>query len=140
VKRQDWLLLALAAAQDKGLTPVQLQKSLFLFEKGLNRLANFYHFVPYNYGPFDAQIYRDADSLSQLGLVESRTGGRRWPQYYITAAGQGKAREAQEQLSAEVLAYVNNTVAWTQRLSFPDLVRAIYQKYPEYRANSIFQQ
>lgn len=140
MERQDWLLLALSAAQDRGLTPVQLQKSLFLFEKGLTRLANFYHFVPYNYGPFDAQIYRDADSLGQLGLVESRTDGRRWPQYYITAAGQDKARKAQRQLSAEVLTYVNNTVAWTQRLSFPDLVRAIYQKYPEYRANSIFQQ
>ena len=60
--RQDWLLLVLAAADGKPLSPLQLQKSLFLVGYDLARLvgSDFYTFRPFDYGPFDAAVYRDA--------------------------------------------------------------------------------
>jgi uncharacterized protein YwgA len=140
--REDSLLFVLDAAGDQGLTPVQLQKSLFLIGKALTAHLppSFYNFIPHNYGPFDAQIYRDADRLRQEGLVEVRSDGRRWPQYYITSKGASHAKMLRQQVSPNVETYIGNTVHWAQSLSFPDLVRAIYLKYPEYQVNSIFQQ
>src|SRR5439155_6656754 len=53
--RSAWVLLALLAAEGHSLTPVQLQKCLFLLgsrrPKDVGR--DFYHFRPYDYGPFD---------------------------------------------------------------------------------------
>jgi hypothetical protein len=79
MQRQDWLLLVLCAAHQEGLTPVQLQKSLFLVGQELPRhvRSHFYAFFPYNYGPFDPQICRDADRLGKDGFVAIRTDGRR---------------------------------------------------------------
>lgn len=140
--REDWLLLVLAAAKDRGLTPVQLQKSLFLLGRGLKGHlgSGFYRFVAHNYGPFDAQIYRDASRLGDEQLLEARNEGRRWPQYYIANKGLQRAKELHREIPREVSEYVTNTVEWTQSLSFRDLVAAIYEKYPAYRVNSIFQQ
>ena len=47
--RQDWLLLVLAAAGGKPLSPLQLQKSLFLVGHDLAKLvgAGFYTFRPF---------------------------------------------------------------------------------------------
>ena len=107
--RQDWLLLVLAAADGKPLSPLQLQKSLFLGSVDISRSfplsrestspcrsggaiggparpngvggsaacpkcqhnlvgydlarllgSDFYTFRPFDYGPFDAAVYRDA--------------------------------------------------------------------------------
>ena len=71
MEKRDWLLLALAAAKTKGLTPVQIQKSLFLFGENMSGIggSRFYKFVPYNYGPFDKRIYSDAEALETEGLV-----------------------------------------------------------------------
>jgi len=36
------------------------------------------------------------------------------------------------------VAYLREVVPWAQSLSFNELVRAIYEAYPEPRANSVF--
>src|SRR5436190_18669612 len=73
---KDWTLLVISAADSRGLSPVQLQKSLFLLERRLSEEApaeklgeSFYEFVPYNYGPFDVKVYQDAEALEERGLV-----------------------------------------------------------------------
>jgi hypothetical protein len=35
-------------------------------------------------------------------------------------------------------AYLEKVADWVSSLSFPQLVRAIYAKYPKYKANSVF--
>ena len=47
--RHDWLLLVLAAAEGDALSPLQLQKSLFLVGHGLAGLVStdFYDFQPH---------------------------------------------------------------------------------------------
>jgi hypothetical protein len=142
MNRQDWLLLVLASSE-KALTPVQLQKSLFLLEKTLpNDLIgeDYYDFVPFDYGPFDSDIYQDAEELAgqQLATVVPSMVGR-WQEYSIRLDGLDRARVIQEELPANVQVYVRNLVEWVQSKSFPQLVRFVYEHYPEYKVNSVFQ-
>lgn len=143
MNRDKWTLLALALAHERGLSPVQLQKSLFLLGKNLNNEvlgSDYYQFEPYNYGPFDVAVYQDAEHLSRQGFVTiTRTAERRWPLYQITEAGASAARQIQTQVASEVMQYLERVVAWTQRLSFRQLVKAIYARYPEMRERSVFQ-
>lgn len=70
MERKDFLLLAVAAGEEP-LTPVQLQKSLFLIsEANLAAVTTpLYEFEPYHYGPFCPSIYDDVISLKNEGLV-----------------------------------------------------------------------
>jgi len=72
MEAKDWMLLFIANAGERGLSPVQLQKGLFLLQKARPRAVgeNFYDFQPYNYGPFDRDIYVHADELLQEALRE----------------------------------------------------------------------
>jgi hypothetical protein len=57
--RTDVLLAALSKAPEHSLSPVEVQKALFLVAMEAKRLVpkGFYEFEKYNYGPFCAQIY-----------------------------------------------------------------------------------
>lgn len=53
---------------------VQLQKSLFVLgrRRAKDLGGDFYNFQPYDYGPFDASVYHDADALPLAGLDPDR--------------------------------------------------------------------
>jgi len=87
-----WVLLALLAAKDHSLTPVQLQKSLFLLGKRRPHDIGkaFYHFRPYDYGPFDVAVYTDTDQLVEEGLVTvDRRMGRSLRRFELTVSRKG---------------------------------------------------
>ena len=138
MKRQHWTLLALNFANGRGLSAVQLQKALFLLERGLPEVVGprFYHFTPYNYGPFDSAVYKDADALSDDGLVNISTG--RYSVYSITPEGARVAKELESKASPRAVQHLKNIVEWIQSLTFSQLVRAIYARYPEMKKNSVF--
>lgn len=141
MKKIDWTLLAIAAGKERGLTPVQLQKSLFLlgekYRKSVGR--KFYDFVPYNYGPFDPAIYRDAEELVEKKFIIIERSGRSWPEYLITKAGLEHVDEILQDAPTSAVEYIDRTVKWAQSLSFSELLRSIYAHYPKYRTNSVFQ-
>lgn len=141
MERKYWTLLAVAAANGEPVTPVQLQKSLFVLGEEMRAevAPNFYEFAPYDYGPFCADVYSDADELAAEGLVEllPSTNGR-WTNYRATAAGLAHAGRIVS-TTPRAASYLKEVVAWTRSLSFSDLVRAIYAKFPKMRANSVFQ-
>ncbi len=142
MKNKDFTLLAIAYAQDEGLTPVQLQKSLFLLSKsGLPGLpTDFYAFIPYNYGPFNPEIYADADKLADEGMVFSvLMPGRTWAKYVATSEGTKQAQDIAVGTDSAVAEHLKNVVDWVKRLGFSDLLRAIYASFPEFRVNSVFQ-
>ena len=93
MKRSDWIILAAGLGDGDPLTPVQLQKSLFLLGELLPLVkqdGSFYEFQPYNYGPFCADIYSDAERLEQGGemrITPSSAGG--WREYAATSEGRG---------------------------------------------------
>ncbi|MCY4466573.1 MAG: hypothetical protein OXE46_13665 [Chloroflexi bacterium] len=139
MKRTDLLLKIIAAANGEPLTPAQLQKVAFILgmERPNHIPDDYYKFIKYDYGPFSAQVYRDAEQLEREGKViisiHPRGG---WRQYSATIAG--IQSEAQE-ISDEVSTYIKDKVRWARELSFQELVRAVYRKYPSFRENSVFQ-
>lgn len=141
VDRPCWILLALRAADSQTLTPVQLQKSLFLLGKRRARDigGEFYHFEPYHYGPFDAQVYHDAEWLAQDGAIAiNASGDRALRCYSLTEQGRAEAKRVEKHASRRAIAYLGRVVPWSQSLSFNELVRAVYDAYPDMRANSVF--
>jgi hypothetical protein len=140
MKRQDWTLLAISSANGGGLSAVQLQKVLFLLEQDLPKEIGegFYNFVPYNYGPFDPTVYKDADHLSLQGFVNISQPTGRYNVYKVTPEGADRARHLEHEAPPRALQHLRNVIAWVQKLSFAELVRAIYTRYPAMKANSVF--
>ena len=140
--RKDFLLMVIAAGSGTPLTPVQLQKSLFLISENLKGEIPdlFYKFDPYHYGPFDADIYVDADSLEAQGLLLSVGSSQgTWLDRAITLDGVKRAKDAEMELSDSGRTYIHAVVEWAQSLPFNRLVKSIYKNYPQYRKNSVFQ-
>ena len=136
-----WTLLAIAAAGPRGLTPVQLQKTLFVLGEFFPKEVgdNYYGFIPHYYGPFCQGIYSDAEQYAEQGLVlissRSRTKNRI---YKITAEGVTEAEEVEKDAPEDALGYLKEFVSWVQEMSFQDLLRAIYDKFPQYKEHSVF--
>ena len=142
VRRQDWTLLAVAAADGDWLTPVQLQKVLFLLGDRQAAIvgSDFYRFRPYNYGPFSADVYKDAEALAAVGLLEIEVEAprRAWALYRATPEGLRQARNVAAAVSPASVEYLRRLVEWARSLSFHQLVSAVYSAYPHQRARSIF--
>ena len=141
MNKDDLLLMVMAAGEGAPLTPVQLQKSLFLISENLKgTIESTYSFMPYHYGPFDAEVYSDADSLEAEGFLYSARSPRgTWVDRAITPKGLLRAEELRKEVPEPIRQYVEDVVKWTQSLSFSSLVKAIYDQYPSYRKNSVFQ-
>jgi len=142
VEKKDITLLVIESASDEGLSPVQLQKSLFIIEQAhLPALpSDFYTFYPYDYGPFCEEVYQDTDALVEEGMVFNMSvSGQSWSKYIITPKGRSRAEELRKEINGELSAYIKETVQWVSSLTFDQLLRAIYAKYPKYSINSVFQ-
>lgn len=140
--RKDWLLLAIAASGKKGLSPVVMQKVLFLLGKQMPRAVGegYYTFKPYNYGPFTTEIYTDASQLESDGLIVSvQQAGRSWSQLLLTPAGADVVNHIHETAPKDAISYLEKLVEWAIPLSFQDLVGHVYQLYPDMKQNSVFQ-
>src|SRR5437867_2462708 len=89
--RRDWVMLAIADAGGQPITPVQLQKSLFLLGQELSdEVGNdYFRFRPYHFGPFSAAVYNDADRLEAEGLIriDRLEPGRPWAEFSATPTG-----------------------------------------------------
>lgn len=142
MEKKDFLLLVVAAGDGRPLTPVQLQKTLFVIDRAKlpETPRPYYEFEPYHYGPFDKDIYSDADLLGKEGSVAHLPSDRgTWIDTVITPDGSLKAASLKKNLSPQSAKFIDDVVRWAQSLTFTDLLRAIYDKFPEYRANSVFQ-
>ncbi|OGM28159.1 hypothetical protein A2962_02110 [Candidatus Woesebacteria bacterium RIFCSPLOWO2_01_FULL_39_61] len=136
--KKSWLLLVVSSSGDTGLTPIQLQKSLFIIGQSL-KLKDFYDFVPYSYGPFDSQIYIDAETLSSENLINmTYENSHRYPKYEISSSGLDKVKEIKKQTKDDETEFVSKTVNFVKSLSFKQLLKIVYEAYPAYAVNSIF--
>jgi hypothetical protein len=141
LNRDEVLLVMLALAKGDALTPVQIQKSLFLAGEEVGdafRASSKYKFEPYDYGPFDKQVYADAHALATKGLVKIGTDSRGWNTYAATEDGLQRAADLRTRLNGGQREMLNRIVGLVRRLSFTQLVSAIYRKYPPMRARSVF--
>ena len=138
--RSDTVLAALAAAGDgRSFSPVQVQKLFFLLDREGAGLVGgpHFNFRPYDYGPFDREVYSELDMLRLRGLVDT-SGSSNYRSYTLTPDGYASALAELETWSPEAREYANRLVEWVQKLSFQQLVSAIYAKYPDMKVNSVF--
>ncbi|TAK25368.1 MAG: hypothetical protein EPO26_03050 [Chloroflexota bacterium] len=137
----DWTLITIASADRASLSPVQLQKALFLLGKELPGEVgdDFYEFVPYHYGPFSSAVSADAITLQRDDLVEiERPIGQRYVEYRVTTKGVAAAADLRARASVKAVEYLDQVVKWARTRSFAELVRAVYAKYPDMQVNSVF--
>ena len=92
--RKDLLLLILSADHNAPVVGVtRLQKYLYLLQEQMGwgkRLKTLYRFRPYDFGPFDDQLYADLDFLENLGLISKSAAGEE------PSAENGEQRAASE--------------------------------------------
>ena len=141
MKKKDWILLALNCSEDKTLSPLQLQKSLFLLSQMYSDAFsnNFYNFVPYHYGPFCLQIYEDVDFLKSKDLISIEVDTiRRWKTYSITDKGLNYIDNLRKKIEPEVYGYLLKIIKWIKSQSFSQLMSSIYKQFPEFKVNSVF--
>jgi hypothetical protein len=138
--RDDALLAILAASGGRNYAPAQIQKAVFLITENLPRLVTKgpkYQFEPYDYGPFDRHVYTDCETLAAAGKVEILQGPR-WKYYTATDEGVKRGNEILNSLSEIDRKYIVMVSNWVRSLTFEQLVKSIYQKYPKMKVNSIF--
>jgi len=138
--RKEIILASLATCSGHTYTPVQIQKLLFLIDKraGLQIEPRF-DFKPYHYGPFDKGVYDELDGLEQEGLVEVvREPNLKLRKYRLRPDGSTQGGKLLETLDARTRDYVLKLSEYVRNASFTQLVSAVYEAYPEMRANSVF--
>lgn len=142
MQKHEFVLAALSAGDDLlDFSPVQVQKLFFLLDREIPGPVGGPHFAfePYDFGPFDKEVYRSLDLLQLSGLA--KVGGQgRFRRYYLTPEGFEQGQQHLETLPREVRLFISELAKWVRSLSFSQLVSSIYQHYPEMRAKSIFQQ
>ena len=141
LQREEIALVVLSLAEGGAFTPVQIQKALFLASEkvssGFRDLR--YNFQPYDYGPFDSQVYADVESLRKRGLAQiNQEPGSRWRTYSATEGGIAEGHHMARQLTEQQRAVLGRIVHLVRSLSFNDLVSAIYRAYPGMRERSVF--
>jgi hypothetical protein len=142
LSRDEIVLIVLALAKGESFTPVQIQKSLFLASDKVAsafRHDSRYDFQPYDYGPFDRQVYSDVEVLERMGLAQvNQQPGSRWRTYSASPRGVAQGHLLAERLTGEQRQILDTIVKLVRSLSFNDLVSAIYRAYPNMRERSVF--
>lgn len=144
ISKEQLVLLLISAAYPEQLSPVQLQKSVFLAQKAVEEagwdslLTSKYEFDPYDYGPFCKQIYVDLKLLEQQGLSQIGRGKTNYKTYSSTAQGKRLIEVETVGLPDGFKTYVTQLISWVKQQSFASLVASVYKKYPEMKVNSVF--
>lgn len=141
--KEDIVLATMAAGGEGArFEPVQIQKILFLIDEKVSRSVQsvggpHFNFQPYDYGPFDRDVYRVLDSLSDKGEVS--TAPVRWYcDYGLTSQGYEKGQKNLDLLGDRAKKEIGKVVEWASRVSFDELVSTIYQQYPKMKKRSVF--
>jgi hypothetical protein len=142
MNRKDLVLAILAASGGRPYTPVQIQKAVFIVCDQVPDLIDEgpgFNFRPYDYGPFDADVYADIADLQLSGeAVIAPSGSGNWNTYAASDAGLSRGQGLLYEMEEDEYQYLEKISNWVRSLSFNRLVKSIYDKYPHMRANSIF--
>jgi len=122
-KRQK-ALLALLDIFDGELSKTDLQKYMFLYVKEFSEKEH-YAFVPYHYGSFSYELYKDLHTLERNGLLNIQNN-----QIRTNAKGffDDISTDEQQSMSRFSIKY--------QNLKGSELIDYVYNKYPYYAIKS----
>lgn len=93
MERIEIMLAALGSGVHEEISPVQLQKMMFLIDRNVSKRLGgpFFDFKPYDYGPFDANVYSEFSVLAMNELGDS-VGHGRDRRYRLNDEGRARAR------------------------------------------------
>ena len=138
--RSEILLAGLAAGGENATyTPVQVQKLFFLLDREAAGVLDGPHFdfQPYDYGPFDRDVYVELENLSREDLAVVHNTGR-YRLHQLSQYGYQRGNDILDSLAGNARDYIVSVADWVLKLSFQQLVASIYNRYPEMKAKSVF--
>lgn len=142
IKNEELLILYLylpSFGNKKIIDPIRIMKGIFLICKEIEEFKDRYMFEPYLYGPCSFEIYSDLRQLITKGIVQEHTQEiHYWSLYSLTDAGEEIAQQIVKQIPKKALNEISDVKQTITKLSFIELLRFIYQKYPDYAQKSIF--
>ena len=127
-------------SEREPLDRLRLQKGVFLLERrGPSAWHSLYVYVPWDWGPFSKDLAVDVNGLVQRGLLEEEpVQWHRYPRYRTTAAGEDKLDVLDPHLTEHEGEYVQKVRAYVTSRSFSQLLREVYNAYPEFAVASRF--
>ena len=136
LEKQDWLLLLL---QEKPLDRVRLMKALFLiWHRSGRKLADFYDFIPYMYGPCSFDLYRELDAAEREKFVtQAPHAGSRWARYFLTRRGEDAAANARQKMDQPSLDLLRSVAEEVASAGFHDLLWRVYAEAPDFAMQSV---
>ena len=151
------------AGRLQGVT--RLEKMIFLLERETNlrdRLTEDAGFTAYNFGPFSAKVYQEVDTLAAAGLITdsataSKSTADSWERFAaiqddqdappedpyatrdfaLTDRGYRYYSALVSQLPSATVDELAGFKARFARLPLRQLVRYVYQRYPDYTEKSL---
>jgi hypothetical protein len=136
-------LLGFIGANTEPTDPIRVMKGLFLFteQAKAGRLPDAppsFDFAPMSFGPCAPEVYRGLEELVTSGLVaQIPVPGETWSRYVITDAGRAQLQSLIPDTNTPEAQYLQTLRAWTDKLSFTELLKAVYHAYPEFAVNSV---
>jgi uncharacterized protein (DUF488 family) len=123
------VLVHLLKQAGRPVSKIDLMKWCFLLRKEMPSQGGpaFYHFLPYQYGPFSFCLYREIDHLICNGIVEA-SGEHSWQ-----VLGHGDATEG---LSNAVRQDIGRILRRFNDKSTSQLMNYVYTQYPWFTVNS----
>ncbi len=143
MNRSDFVLAVLTTAGGSALTPVQVQKLFFVLDRRIPEAIQGprFNFTPYDYGPFDVDVYREIEGLAEQGLAEvMKPGPFSMKTFRLTPEGQRKGEGLFKTLDGTAQEFIGKMSTFVRTRSFKDLVSAIYKAFPEMKVNSVFRE
>ena len=131
------LIIADGSSGRFALDPIRLMKGAFLaWQQGPDEWDELFDFRPYDYGPFDASVYRARDDLIRAGLLDVTRHGR-YDRYSVTPNGAARAQALKRAMPSEIADWLTRIGSYVTSLSFADLLREIYSAFPEFATRSV---
>ena len=135
MEKCDWLLISIG----EGIEPIQLQKLLFKFaEESEAPQGELYEFEPYNWGPCSFEIYDDLSALRSNDLLEAIPCGRGWNKYRLTCKGKDQVEKLKHSADAKLLKRLDGNYQYVTNRNFGQLLKDVYEDYPEFAKKSLF--
>ena len=139
--KEDYVRAGMSAAKMNSLTPVRVQKLFFLLDVRIPEKIGgpYFEFAPYDYGPFDKNVYSVFESLENKNLAEIRKPDFNNPQLYqLTPSGQKNGDKMFGSFPKDTQESIVEFVEWIRKHSFTQIVSTIYKHYPDMSTKSVF--
>ena len=126
-------VLATLQEANHPLSSLVLTKLVFLLRQETNvaqRVAGFYDFVPYRFGPYSFALHNDLAALKRNGYVEPSGDNWRLGQFV------DPHRNWMSELDADVASAIRYVLSKRGVMKKDDLLKHVYQHYPWFASKS----